>query len=54
MKLNCEYTEKLHELELQTKIQKEELRKRENDIKDLTNESVKTSNDTSKKIALLE
>ena len=54
MKLNVEYTEKLQQLELQAKMQKEELRKRESDIKDLTNEQVKFSNDNSKKVALLE
>lgn len=54
MKLNCEYTDKLRELELQNKIQKEEIRKRDNDIKELTNENVKYSNDNSKKLALLE
>lgn len=53
-KLSCEYTEKLHELEMQNKIQKDELKKRDTDIKELTSENVKTSNDYSKQIALLE
>ncbi len=37
MKLNCEYTEKLQDLEMQVKIQKEEIRKRDSEIMELTN-----------------
>lgn len=54
MKLNCEYTEKVQELELQSKIQKDEIRKRDTEIKEMTNESVKISNEYQKKLALLE
>lgn len=54
MKLNCEYTEKMQELEMQTKAQKDELRKKDNEIKDLTNENMQIINQNSKKIALLE
>ena len=54
MKLNCEYTEKLQDLELQNKVQKDEIRKRETDIMELTNDHMKTSNDFNKKLALIE
>ncbi|CDW83719.1 guanylate-binding n-terminal domain containing protein [Stylonychia lemnae] len=54
MKLNCEYTEKMQDLELQNKVQKEELRKKDNEIVDLTNETIKNSNDHNKRFALIE
>lgn len=54
MKLNCEYTEKLQDLEMQVKIQKEEIRKRDAEIMELTNQTMKSSNDSSKKLALIE
>ncbi len=54
MKLNCEYTEKLQDLEMQVKIQKEEIRKRDSEIMELTNQTMKSSNDNSKKLALIE
>ena len=54
MRLNCEFTEKVQDLELQTKIQKDELRKKDNEIIELTNETLKNSNDFNKKLALIE
>lgn len=54
MKLNCEYTEKVQDLELQTKIQKDEIRKRDGEIMELTNETLKNSNEFNKKLALIE
>ncbi len=54
MKLNCEYTEKLQDLEMQTKVQKEELRKKDAEIMELTNETLKNSNEHNKKFALVE
>jgi hypothetical protein len=41
MKLNCEYTEKVNDLESRVKILKDENRKKENDVRELTNENVK-------------
>jgi hypothetical protein len=37
MKLNCEYSEKLAELESQNRLLKDDVRKRDNDVRDLTN-----------------
>lgn len=54
MKLNCEFSEKLAELESQNRLLKDEVRKKDNDIKDLTNEQLKQMNDSQKKIALIE
>ena len=54
MRLNCEYTEKLQDLEIQNKVQKDEIRKRDNEITELTNENMKMSNEYSKKFALIE
>ena len=39
---------------MQTKIQREELRKKEGELKEMTNETLKNSNEYTKKIALLE
>lgn len=54
LKLNCEYTEKLHELEMQVKAQKDELRRREQEIMDQTNETLRSSTEHAKKLALVE
>lgn len=54
MKLNCEYTEKLQDLEMQTKVQKEEIKKRDSQIMELTNETLKNTNEFNKKLALIE
>lgn len=52
--MNCEYSEKLQDLDLQVKIQKDELRKKDSEIMELTNEAMKSSNDHGKKQALVE
>ena len=54
MKLNCEYTEKLQDLELQNKVQKEEIRKRDTQIQELSNDNMKATSEVSKKMALVE
>jgi hypothetical protein len=54
MKLNCEYTDKINELEIKNKASKEDVMRKENDIRQMTNEHVMASNDWSKKLALVE
>ena len=39
-KLNCEYTEKLNQMEMTSRILKEEIKKKNNEIKELTNETL--------------
>jgi len=54
LKLNCEYTEKLHELEMQVKVQKDELRRKDQEIMEQTNETLKSCTENAKKLALVE
>lgn len=49
MKLNCEYSEKLQDLEMQVKIQRDELRKKDAEIMELTSDTMKSSNEHNKK-----
>lgn len=54
MRLNCEYSEKLKDLELQNKVHKDEVRKRDNQLVEMTNETIKRTNESSKRLALVE
>lgn len=48
------FNEKLHEIEAQSKANKEELKKKEGQIIEMTNEIVKVNNEHGKKMALVE
>jgi hypothetical protein len=54
VKVNCEYTEKMNDLDILVKNLKDEIRKRDSDIKNLTDDQLKGASSSSKKQALLE
>jgi hypothetical protein len=53
-RVSTEYTEKLVEAERQLVRMREELRKRDAQVQQLTNESLKSASDTGKRLALVE
>ena len=54
MRLNCEYSEKLKDLESQNKVHRDEVRKRDTQLVEMTNETIKRTNENSKRLALVE
>lgn len=54
LRLNSEYSEKLKDIEVQNKVLRDEIRKKEGQLQELTNETVKMSNEAGKKLALVE
>ena len=54
LRLNAEYAEKLRELDSQTRSLREELKKKEGHILELTNDSARASSETGKRLALVE
>lgn len=54
LRLNAEYAEKLRELDSQSRSLREELKRKEGHILELTNDSARASSETGKRLALVE
>ena len=54
LRMNSEYSEKLRDIEVQNKALRDEIRKKEISLLELTNETMKMSNEANKRIALVE